>query len=57
MIYNKEQENSSDDDLSNIPQKIILNEITEEKTVYSYAAKNEKKLQTSDTSSMIWEKR
>jgi hypothetical protein len=43
MIYQKDDNDSSDDDFQQIPNKIILNEITEQNTVYSII-KNEKKL-------------
>jgi len=43
MIYRKDDNDSSDDDFQQIPNKIILNEITEQNTVYSII-KNEKKL-------------
>ena len=42
-IYQKDDNDSSDDDFQQIPNKIILNEITEQNTVYSII-KNEKKL-------------
>ncbi len=43
MIYQKDENDSSDDEFQKIPNKIILNEITEQNTVYSII-KNEKKL-------------
>ena len=38
MIYKKDEESISDD--GSIPQKIVLNEITEQKTVYSLVKNN-----------------
>ena len=43
MFYWKDDNDSSDDEFQQIPNKIILNEITEQNTVYSII-KNEKKL-------------